>query len=242
MQTGKPLHWYIDCLVYARECFRELSLDDLQVVNTILLTVQADGNYVNLPNDFCDWVKVGVPTGQLVKPLVEQNSINRLHKYNSNGQITNYTNTQQQATDIIYTFPISLFWGTTTINDYGENIGRLFGWGQGYESDTFKYLPERNQIQLCEAISVDQIVLEYIGNGMSCDAATQVDVYAMQTITDYIKWQLKENSRSYGDGEKERLRQIYLGQRVILRARKAGWTTEKIKRIYQKNYMAASKS
>jgi hypothetical protein len=242
LQQGKPLHFYIDCLIYGRECLRELYFDDLQVINTVLLDVHTTGNYIDLPCDFVDWVKVGIRVGQMVKPLVQDQSINPLHNYNSSGAIVDYVQSPPDATNLLYTFPISLFWGTTTINEYGESIGRLFGWGAGYESDTFKYLPERNQIQLNESLAVDKIVLEYIGNGMSCDAATQVDVYAMQTITDYIKWQLKENSRSYSDGEKERLRQIYLGQRIILRARKDELTINDMKRIDQRNYMATPKS
>lgn len=239
LQLGKPIHWYVDCMVYSRECFRELTFDDLQVINTQLLTVDESGVFVDLPCDYVDFVKVGIRVGQMVRPLVQSNSINPLHNYNSDGDITTYLANPTDVTNVMYQYPIGLFWGTTTINDYGENIGRLFGWGAGYESDTFKVLPGRNQIQLNESITEGEIVLQYISDGGDCDAATQVDAYAQATITSYIKWQMKCNSRSYGIGDAQYSEMEYNKQRQILRARKNSMTIDDLKRILQKNYIAS---
>lgn len=244
LQKNYPFHYYLDCLVNARDCLRELTFDDLKVIKTELIDVvqSPNGNYATLPCDYIDYCKIGVRVGQMIKPLVEYQGINRLHNYDSQGAIVNYTTDPPTDNQIIYTYPVGLYWQTTTINDWGENTGRLFGWGAGFEGDTFKVLPERNQIQLNESVNVSKLYVEYISDGMCCDSATQVDSYAWATITAYILWKLKANNRTFGLGEVQMLENEYLKQRKILRARKNGLSADLIKRIIQRNYYASPKS
>lgn len=232
-----PLHYYLQALVYAKDALRQLHLDDLKWINTELLDVVTPGNYVNLPCDYVDKTKVGIRVGQQVKPLVEQDSLNRLHAYNDQGDISTYNNINQDLPDntIFYTYPYGLYWGVTVINDYGEDLGRLYGWGAGAQWDTYKVLPERNQIQLNESINVDKIVLEYISDGMCADAASQVDVYAQDAIEAYVFWQFKLNNRTVNLGETQMAEMEYLKQRKILRARKNTLNISDLKRIVQAN-------
>ena len=133
-------------------------------------------------------------------------------------------------------------WFTVHYNDFGENIGRFFGLGAGYQEDTFQVFKERNQIQIDQKLYVENVVLQYISDGQSADAATLVDPYAIKTIQAYIDSQLKAHNRNYNMGEKQLAQNEYIRERKILRARKADWSVEKIKRIVQKNTMAAPKS
>ena len=126
-------------------------------------------------------------------------------------------------------------------NDYGENIGRSFGFGAGHQEDTFQIFKERNQIQLDQTYSVENIVLQYVSDGQEADAATQIDPYAIKTIQAYIGWQTRENNRNYNMGERQMAQNEYVRERKILRARKADWSVEKIKRIVQKNSQASPK-
>jgi hypothetical protein len=84
--------------------------------------------------------------------------------------------------------------------------------------------------------------MQYIGSGMNADAATQITPYAFETIDAYIMWQMKENSRTYGDGEAERARQLYIAERQILRARLSPLTTEVMKRAMQRATYSSPKS
>ena len=47
----------------------------------------------------------------------------------------------------------------------------------------FQIFKERNQIQLDQTYSVENIVLQYVSDGQEADAATQIDPYAIKTIT-----------------------------------------------------------
>lgn len=246
LRRGYPLHWYVQFLVSAKDCLREMALDSMPIINTALIDVETTGNYINLPCDFVDWTKVGIRVGQYVKPLVQRDSINRLHHYDSDGNIDNYEDTTDVPTDadtpIIFGSPV-FFWDTVTWDTYGEFTGRLYGFsGAGSNFDTFKYLPERNQIQLNQNLQVDKIVLEYISDGMSCDAATQVDVYAVATIEAYIIWQLKEQGRHYTMGERQLAEREYLKQYDIFRARMNPLTIEDLRRAIYRNYRGSIKT
>ena len=237
------MHFYMDCLIHGREIGREISFDDVAVINTVRLTPNA-GGAIDLPCDFQDVCKLGYQSGQMIVPLVQSNNLNRLINYSSSGEVIPYSNNRTDGlgnpTNLYYTYPVSYFWGITTVNDWGEFTGRLYGWGDDSQ-DTYMIIPERNQIQLNESLCVDFVVLEYINNGMGCDAATRIDAYAMKTITAYIMWQLKEQNRNYNTGEREIARQEYLRQRQILRARLDPITPDVIRRIIHKNYVQAPK-
>lgn len=230
-----PIHFYLDFMVYAVRCLAELSLDDLKVINTKILPVNSY-NAVDLPNDYLDYVTVGIKSGQNIKPLVETTKINSLTDKDSNFASVSYNSTDNNSDlQLYYGYSYPFFWHTVSWNQFGESIGRMFGFGAGIQDDVFRVVPERNQIQLTENLSVTEIVLEYVSDGMSSDSATRITPYAYETIAAYINWQVKENSRSYGLGDRQVAQQEYIAQRKILRARLSDLTPEVLRRIIQKN-------
>lgn len=236
------IHWYVPFIVYAKDCLRQLTEDDLLLINTKLLPVN-DYNAVDLPADFLDYTMVGVKVGQNVKPLVETNKINPMINRNDDLEPIRYDESPVGDNEQIFYGQLSPFyWSTVFWNQWGEPTGRLFGLGAGATCDTFSVFPERNQIQLTESLSVDNIVLEYISDGMNADAATRISPYAYDTIDAYIKWQMMCNTRTYSLGEQEYAKQEYIDQRKILRARLNPMTIEMWKRVFQRGTYAAPKS
>lgn len=236
------IHIYLDFLVYAVECLRTLSMDDLKVINTMELAVDPNTNSIDLPDDYLDYVQVGIRSGQNTKPLVETDKINPLVARTADFTPTSYGAIGTNDSNIIYYGAIYPYYFNTVVwNNYGEFTGRQFGYNS-YNDDTFSVFPERNQIQLTERLSVSHIVLRYISDGMNSDSATQITPYAFQTISNYIMWQMKENSRTYSDSESERARQLYINERLILRGRLSDLTTERLKRSLQKAVYGSPKS
>jgi hypothetical protein len=186
--------------------------------------------------------------GQRIRPLVPTSTLNPLISLDVNQNFS-----EQEWTDnvvppgsnenqLYYGALPYAQWFTVRYNDYGENIGRFFGLGAGYQEDTFQVFKERNQIQLDQKFYVENIVLQYVSDGQSADAASQVDPYAIRTIQAYIEYQMKAHNRTYNMGERQLAENYYIKERKILRARKSDWSVEKIKRIVQKNTMGAPKS
>lgn len=242
IKRGYPLHFYTQFIVYAKECLRELTFDSLQVFNEKLIPINSTNSF-EIPNDYQDYALVGIPLGQGIRPLVEDKKMTSLNNFDSNLNIVPYVdNTDENVSIIIPYNGLSLGnWYTTHYNSYGENIGRFFGRGRNY-IDTFKVIPERNQIQLNESLQgFDYAYLKYLSDGSDSGSSTTIDSYFEQTISAYIIFQHKEHNRTYGLGERQVAKQEYISQLKIARARKSGLTLEVLKRIINKNSYAAAR-
>lgn len=215
-QRQLPIHYYLQYLKYASDMFRELHFDTLRVVNAKRLPVSATGT-VQLPCDFVDYTKVGIEIGQMVRPLHNEDGINRLPNVDANGRPTIYPEASSGA---------MLSGGGAGMSDRGESLGGYPSYHDGLLQDTFKLLPERNIIQLNQAVGAGSVILEYVSDGTYCDAATKVDVLAQKTIEDYQKWQASPSR----DNEYSPEAKKFFHSWKNLRARKNPMTMEDIKR------------
>lgn len=237
------LHWYLELLVYSKDCLRILSNDDLKIIKTRLLKVNNNYNACDLPDDYQDYVQVGIKVGQNIKPLVETDKINPIINRNSSFTPIKYNESAVDPNSQVYYGALyPFYWHTVSWNDYGEFTGGIYGSGAGVQDDVFSLPPGRNQIQLTENMTVDYIVLQYISDGMDSDAATQITPYAYETISAYIMWQMKANTRTYSAGEAAAAKQEYVDERKILRARMSDLNTETFTRLLQRATYGSPKS
>ena len=207
-----PIHFYIEFLTHCAAGLTELHLDTLQNVQTKLLPINSYGA-ITVPGDFLDWVKVGVPNGQFIRPLASRPGLSRLNNLDTSGNIIPY-----DGDDILGNFGVSNFASGININDRYENTGRQYG-SRGNGVDTFIYVKERGEIQININIKATNIVLEYISDGSESDNATKVNPYAIATLESYMNWQNKENSRTVGAGEKQRAQSQFDHEHRKLRSR-----------------------
>jgi len=235
-QSKKPIHYYARFAKYASDGIRELIFDTLQIVNTVRLDVD-EFYQAQIPADCVDYTKIGVQVGQFVRPLIERDTINRLANLDtSDGSQIIYPNPEVETE-----FGGAFQWVGVNTNSKGENTGGYFGLGAGSEPDTFGFFPERNVIQLNQAITNSKIILEYIGDGTYTNAATKITPYAQKCIETYIDWQYKEHSKSFGAYDAERAKKIFDRQHEILRARKNNLTPELVTRIINRHRKASLK-
>lgn len=234
------IHFYLDHLIPAKDCLRELSFDlPMQTLRYKVLTLN-DNHAIELPTDYVDYSSVSVRIGQYLKPLVEDDGLDLVPNYDSNFVIQPYsqgpaTDTNQQLT--YYNGWLTPMWFMVNWNAFGENTGRQFG-GVSTYSDTFKVNKARNEIKINENLGYTSYVLEYVGNGLDSDSATHIEAYAQATIEAYCMWQFKENNRTYSAGEASVAEQLYIKERQILTARFSDLTMDRLKRIVQKNSIA----
>jgi hypothetical protein len=242
MQKGYSLHWYIQFLVYAKNCLRELTFDDLHVVNTKKIPVN-EFNEFEIPADYQDYSRVNAICGEKLRPLVETDKLNKLPALDEDFNQTTYNASPVSETNtLFYGGLYPFYWNTTTWNEFGESTGRFFGVGASTQDDVFTVIKERNVIKVTETLDIDDVILEYISDGMDADSATRVDSYAIKTIDAYINWQHKKHNRHYGIGEVQYEEQQYIKERLILRARLSPLTMEVWKRLFQRASYASPKS
>jgi hypothetical protein len=237
-KKGLPIHWYAQYLKYNLDAIQELNYDTLQVVNSVVLSVNPNGMYAVLPSDYEDYTLIGVPRGQLIMPMVQKESISRLPNYNLTGQIVDYGT---PGNDVDFGF-FPGWWMFQTIDDLGENVGRLYGWNSGNTRNSFKVIKERGVIQLNEHYPCSTISLEYIGDGRSPDSATKVTPQARACIEAHANHQyeidkIKANPTMIQIKEKEFGRQWRM-----LRARLSDATIEDIKQTLWRSYSLTAKN
>jgi len=229
------LHWYLDFLVPAKDCLRELSFDLPILPIRYKVLTKNNNSALELPNDYQDWTGVYVRVGQYLRPLVEDPGLDLVPNYTSDFDIQPYSMgiASQTSTETIYyngfLYP---FWLTVNWDSFGENIGRQFG-GLGTYVDTFKENRSRNEIKINESLPYTEYVLQYISDGMDADSATHINSYCQATIEAYCLWQFYLNNRTYSMGDARVAEQIYIKEREILQARLSDITLDRLKRIVQ---------
>lgn len=239
LQKGLPLHWYVQFLKYAADIYRELCFDSMRAINTVILTIDQRDFAANLPCDYVDWIKIGVPQGQFVQPLVQRLSINRLTQHTATGQPTSYGDPNTVNMD----FPFwPGYWMFQNIDDLGENVGRLYGYNTAFTNNTFKVIPERGQIQFCESLGQNVVVLEYISSGQTMSNATKIDPQAQAVIEAGQDWKYKLHSKRFSGGEAEQAFQLYKIELRRFRARKSDITPWDLRQAIYRTYMAAPKT
>jgi len=244
LRHGYPLHFYLQSLIYGCECLSELTMDDLKVVHTQILPINNYGA-ADMPSGVNDSVGVFIKVGQMLQPLVEDNTINPLNNFDSEFNIQRYdtppTESDDQSVVQIEGLLNTWWYGFSPYDSLGEPLGRFSGIGNP-TNNTYRIIKERNQIQLNENLSVTEIVFQWIGDGRNSDSVSSVESYALDTIRNYIDYRLKDFNRTYSRGEVEQARQMYLTSRKTLRGRKSNITMTALRQIVYKNYrLSASK-
>jgi hypothetical protein len=233
LSQGLPLHYYLEYLLHAATCLRELSFDTLQIINTARLPVNSYGA-VEMPHDFVDDVMVGIPVGGMLQPVAKRDNINPLRTFGADGQFENWTSSNSQETNAIFSGTWTWFWN---VNDFGEPTGRMFGAGSG-SNNGYMVDRKRRQIQVTGNFTSDEIVLMYISDGQSADNATQIDVRAQAAIDAFVGWKTSQNADIKDSYEAA----TFYNEKRMLRSRLNDLTPDDIKTIIRRNYKATAKT
>lgn len=236
LEMGLPLHYYLEYLLHASTCLRELHIDTLKVVNYAELVLN---NYyaADLPGDFIDDVGVGIPVGQFLQPVIKRDGITNLRNVDSSGAFVPFTDTNNTNGDTFFGFNGNYTW-YWNFNDYGEPTGRFFGANGGANANGYKIIKERRQIQFTETFTSDSAVLMYISDGQRADNATHVDTMALKTIEAYQDWKTSPN---FANKDAPEARTFYNERRHLV-ARMNDLTAADIRDILHRAYTATIKT
>lgn len=224
-----PIHWYAQALKYAIDCLTDLHIyHDARIVNTKLLPVR-DDNSAELPCDYVQFIRVGLPNGQYNRPLTTNNNMSSLVFGDESGKRVKPNNVD---TGLPTSWNHQMY--ESYINEYGERLGRWFNHDDN--TSTYKIVLERGEIIIHPKFNTRHIVLEYISDGIDADAATRVWPGHMQYIYAYISWRLKEESRQYSDQERERAKAQLATELRKVRAQSEALTIEDVRGIIRRSF------
>ncbi len=249
---GFTIHYYGLFLHLAIRCLREINLDIIRNIHTVILPVDSNSN-VTLPCDYVDYVRIGYMGGQYVIDMTQKTSLNRLPSYNIAGQVVPYPNIYNVPLDLQNTFPYNLLgWGGygpyyyfLNTNGYGESYDGYYGY-KSPQLQSFKVILEQNRIQLDQNSQVTQLYLEYITDGFDAGTAScvsMVSTYAIDTIEKYILLQFAK----FNEGKAMNLQEVGLLQRdyelavIHLASRLTPLSAADIRAAFRTGYGATAK-
>ena len=212
LKQSKPIHYYVEYLTYACAGLKKLNTHSLKNINSKKLPVNSH-KAVPIPIDYIDWVRVGFGVADKVRPMIYDNTLNRLYNFDeTTGRKIPYENTLQDGTEI----------EVAEWADY-ESQEPLFGHDVSRDDYRFKVFKERGndgEIQLSPDYPFDFIVLDYISDGLGPDAATQVDPLASEAIEKFILWQCALHKRNATETERQATEKRFHDEHRLLRAAK----------------------
>jgi hypothetical protein len=240
---------------FALRGIRDIGFDVSKVVRSIKILVNANNNTVELPDDYIDWTKVGVVSGDgLIYVLGENKNINysQAYLYDALGNKADYDN------DGIYDRQDSksaTSSGSPSIGNqvqdgfesyvfrnyvYDNDFGGLYGIGGGHMYGEFRVNLDQNRIEIGANEDISEIVLEYVAD----EARSQnprVHVYAEEALRAYMYYKIVERKSSVPANEKARARQEYYNEKRLANARMKSFTKDELLRTIRKNFKQSPK-
>lgn len=240
LDNGYPIHYYFECLTHLSTWLRELNIDTLQIINSANLPVGTYGE-VNLPTDFQDDLSVCIPSGQRLTELPKQDWITPLRLVDSTGAYIPYSTINSTDSDdnqdVFFGFPFggwNFFWN---VDSWGGSTGGYYG-AQGGTNSGYKLFKERRQIQMSEDFIDSNVVLLYISDGQSIDAASQITPMAFSCGNAFIAWKRSPNR----DNDRSPEATTFFNQKRVLRSRLNELTISDVRNILHQSYKATIKN
>ena len=192
---------------------KELSFDTLRQIKTKKITVKSNGS-VDLPDDYVTYLKIG-----------KHGNDDRVHWLALDSKrylgTDSKSNTSSGETDdYAYVFRNYLL--------NGER-GQMYGLGGGNNANGYYREDKDNNTILFSSGNVgDEIVLEYISDGITGLSSDQirVHVFSEEALRSFIHWKSIQRKRNIPQYEKEGARRDYYNEKRLARARMSKFTKE----------------
>lgn len=192
------------------EGFTDLNLYHATNIEVVYVYMD-EAKIVNVPPDFIDWVKVGMPVNGKLVTLTKNNSMLVPRKFPDGADVGNLDDAD----------PDNVSYFVSHFKD-GKFIGSLYGMRGGYNVAYFRYDEEKRQFVFTGEVPRSEIVLEYVSSGVSLTSSTSIPRQAVKPLLSWTHWQLGEFDRKVAGNEKTRRERLY--DRDVMELRSFGFT------------------
>ena len=91
-------------------------------------------------------------------------------------------------------------------------------------------------MQLDTSYTGTEITMDYLTDGLTADASSAIHPYAIDTITTYIFWKMKEHGRQFNLSERAMAKEEFYNQLRVLKGRMNGMDVNQIRRSLAGGY------
>jgi len=215
----------------AIEGFGELSLWHLNTLEVVYLRMDA-AKAVDLPDDFVDYTKIGIPINGKLKVLTKHNNI-LLPRLFEDGAPVGNTDADDTVDAASLVFFSDHFRG-------GQYVGGLYGMPGGVDDAYYRIDRENRKIVFSGTVDRSEIVLEYISTGVKTEEGSLVPREAVPAIRTYVLWQMIEHDTRIALSEKERRKRNHEEEIEAMRSFQ-GFTIDEYKRMLWSTYRQTAK-
>lgn len=212
---------------YALRGIREFGMDISANIKSVLLDVNEQYGYVEIPCDLLALTKIGqIGSDGLVYVFAENKNMNLLENYPA-----------ESVPDYLlgfdsYVFRNFLFDGTA---------GRLYGMGGGQGAGEYRVNWAENRIEISMLSATTQVLIEYISDEAKCENPS-VPTAAEEALRAYIYYKTLERKASVPMGEKQRARSEYYNQLRLANARMKSFSKNDALQIIRRNFRLSPKA
>jgi hypothetical protein len=209
---------------------RDLNMDAKSIIKEVELTVNANDT-VNLPNDYIDYLVIGVVDSGIISALGANNNL-APRSYDSCGNLNGAPGYNGDE-NTFFSYNSSHF------TKDGQFNGRAYGAGGGGSANgTYKVYKNDGYIALSGA-SASTIVMRYLANLSQVDGSFMVDEYYVEALKDWMYWKYVQNQRSYGLGDKQLAQATYFREKKKAMKRQYRFSIIEFVEAYQSGYRSA---
>jgi len=212
---------------YALRGIREFGMDISANIKSVLLDVNEQYGYVEIPCDLLALTKIGqIGSDGLVYVFAENKNMNLLENYPADS-VPDYLLGFDS-----YVFRNFLFEGTA---------GRLYGMGGGQGAGEYRVNWAENRIEISMLSATTQVLIEYISDEAKCENPS-VPTAAEEALRAYIYYKTLERKASVPMGEKQRARSEYYNQLRLANARMKSFSKNDALQIIRRNFRLSPKA
>ena len=239
---------------HALRGIREMGFDMSKVVRSLKLSLNSANNTVELPDDFVDWIKVGVVgSDNLVYVLGENKNINYSQAYQDGFgvKVTDSDDAADSDGDGVFdriddktttggSYDSDGFNSAVFRDYYYGSQNAIYGAGGGRYRGEFRVNLDQNRIEVSPMSGVSEIVIEYVADEARSKNPS-IHVYLEEALASYMYYKIVERKASVPANEKARARQEYYNERRKANARIKSFTKEEALKTIRKNFKQSPK-
>lgn len=207
-ELSEDTKYYQKYLQLAIDAVTEVNIFHINNIRVAYLTTTAMAEntgqqyYVDLPDDFVDYYKIGINKGGKLWTLTLNNNY-ILPKNENCGELESIPANSTDASNLTYGYYYTDHFKGQKYVPYAYSLGG--GINQAY----FRIDKENRRIVLSGAMADTEIILEYKSTGINMTGETLIPRQAVGTIKAYIHWKRLEYDPRVSMNEKMRKEQLY---------------------------------
>lgn len=227
-------------MLYGKEALRKLQFDTINVVKSVNIPINKTLNIVEFPEDYVDWVRIGVVDNCRVYSLGRNDRINFSGNYlldNTNQPLLDADGVELlDDVECVSSRSGSVVSGNTNDIYYNTGRGRQFGAVGGFNRiGEYRLNFMDNRIQLSSNLAYDKIVLEYAADETMLSNPL-VHVFAEEAVLAYIFWRAIKRKGNVASNRIQMAEREFVLAKKKARAHFLAFTKEEAIQTHQKGF------